>query len=66
MFQARGEFKKADDMEKTFVETVTNNVESPIELQEGKEVVLGCIMLQLSLKQGLKKWDKHEEESRMK
>jgi hypothetical protein len=37
-----------------------------IELEPGKELIFGHIMLQLSLKQGLKKWGERLEASAMK
>jgi hypothetical protein len=40
--------------------------DDPIELYEGKEAIFGSIMMQLSLKAGLKKWGKRGEESAMK
>jgi hypothetical protein len=40
--------------------------EEPIGLMEGEEAIFGCIMMQLSLKAGLKKWGKRGEESAMK
>ena len=41
-------------------------VEEPIELQPGEELVFGAIMAQLSLKQGLKKWGQRGADSVMK
>ena len=38
----------------------------PITLKEGEERVFACIMAQVSLKAGLKKWGKAAEESVMK
>lgn len=40
--------------------------EDPIELMGGEEAIFGSIMMQLSLKAGLKKWGKKGEESAMK
>ena len=68
MLLARGDFKQADEIEKELDSEMGTfgEVDEPIVLEEGKEAVLGCIMLQLSLKQGLKKWGKQGEESAMK
>ena len=65
--QQRGRWTEADEMEKTLVdENVSCEVEEPIELQPGEELVFGAIMAQLSLKQGLKKWGQRGADSAMK
>lgn len=70
--QATRNWSEADTIKKSLahaeeemgMDSATN--EDPIELMEGEEAILGCIMMQLSLKAGLRKWGKRGEESAMK
>ena len=65
--QAHGRWKEADAAEKLLSEhPPEGEIDEPIELNPGEDLVLGAIMVQLSLKQGLKKWGKRGEESAMK
>ena len=65
LLQARGRFADADRLEKTIpAEDVP--IADPIELMPGEETVFGCIMLQLNLKQGIKKWGKQGADGAMK
>ena len=57
MLLACGDFERTDEIEMELnskMETF-GEVDGLIVLEEGKEAVFGCIILQLSLKQGLKK-----------
>lgn len=64
MVQARGDFKEADKVEKKLLDSI--NLESTIELHDSEETIFRCIMLQLSLKQGLKRWGNCREENTIK
>ena len=67
--QLKGKWEEADAIEKYIAkaEVENSNVgtidDDPIELMEGEETVLGCIMMQLSLKAGLKKWGSAERKA---
>lgn len=70
--QSVGKWREADAVEKSIAQAEKDSGvdgridESPIELNEGEEAIFGSIMMQLSLKAGLKKWGKKGEESAMK
>jgi hypothetical protein len=70
--QSRRKWAEADAVERCIAEAEAENdgiefvKEDPIELYEGEEAIFGSIMMQLSLKAGLKKWGKRGEESAMK
>lgn len=65
MLQARRDFRQEDEIESEMIGTL-GDIDEPIELMRGKEAIFHCIMLQCSLKQGLKKWGKRAEEGAMK
>jgi hypothetical protein len=70
--QSRGKWAEADAIERCIAEAEAQNEgidfinEDLIELRDGEEAIFGSIMMQLSLKAGLKKWGKRGEESAMK
>ena len=66
LFQARGDFERADEMEEILDDDYANIDRDPISLEEGEETVLHYIMMQLSLKQGVKKWGERVEAGPMK
>jgi hypothetical protein len=66
LLQARGDFERADEMEKILVDDYADIDRDPISLEEGEETVFYYIMMQLSLKQGVKKWGERVEAGPMK
>jgi hypothetical protein len=72
MFQSRRDFRRADEVEAEMMknaelqEKLVGIEGDAIELEPGEELIFGHIMLQLCLKQGLKKWGKRGEASAMK
>jgi hypothetical protein len=70
--QSRGKWAEANAIELCIAEAEASNEgidfidKDPIELYDGEEAIFGSIMMQLSLKAGLKKWGKKGEESAMK
>jgi hypothetical protein len=65
MFQARQDYHEADAVENKMVDN-TGEIDEPIRLNPSKEAIFHCIMLQCSLKQGIKKWGKKAEKGAMK
>lgn len=65
LLQATGRHAEADYLERQApVDDV--EIEDPITLLPGEAAIFGCIMLQLSLKQGLKRWGKKGADSALK
>lgn len=72
MLQARGKFDDADLIERAISKAEEEDGKigeidgEPIKLEPGEARIFACIMAQVSLKAGLKKWGKAAEESVMK
>ena len=73
MFQSMGKWDEAEMAEKCLAEAIKEQPEmiadvsnEPIELFEGEEKLFGCLLIQLSLKEGLRRWGQRGADSAIK